>query len=178
MKVVKLKECCNSISDGDHFPPPKAKYGVPFITISNINGNNELDLSNTMFVPETYYNSLSDVKKVQLGDILYSVVGSFGKPVYMDSKIRVVFQRHIAILKPSGNVNGRFLYYVLLNPTFYKLMDKLAIGCSQRTITLDTLRNIQIALPSLDYQGRIVNVLARLDNKIRINNKINDNLAA
>ena len=35
MSEWKLKECCLSISDGDHLPPPKANSGIPFITISN-----------------------------------------------------------------------------------------------------------------------------------------------
>ena len=55
--------------------------GVPFVTISNINSYNEIDFSDTLFVPQNYYDSLSDSKKPQRHDILYSVVGSFGIPV-------------------------------------------------------------------------------------------------
>jgi len=33
-KKVKLQDCCHSISDGDHLPPPKSESGVPFITIT------------------------------------------------------------------------------------------------------------------------------------------------
>ena len=36
---IKLTDCCESISDGDHQAPPKSETGVPFVTISNINGN-------------------------------------------------------------------------------------------------------------------------------------------
>ena len=176
METKKLIDCCEFISDGDHLPPPKSDSGVPFITISNITGQNKLSFEDTMFVPESYYNGLNENKKSQKGDILYSVVGSFGKPVYIDFDKQMVFQRHIAILRPKRNVNARFIYYTMLNPQFYKLVDKLAIGCSQRTVTLDTLRNIEISLPDKDIQDKTVEVLSLIDRKIDENCKINDNL--
>lgn len=176
METKKLIDCCEFISDGDHLPPPKSDSGVPFITISNITGQNKLSLEDTMFVPESYYNGLNENKKAQKGDILYSVVGSFGKPVYVNFDKQMVFQRHIAILRPKRNVNARFIYYTMLNPQFYKLVDKLAIGCSQRTVTLDTLRNIEISLPDKDIQDKTVEVLSLIDRKIDENCKINDNL--
>lgn len=178
METKKLIDCCEFISDGDHLPPPKSDSGVPFITISNITGQNKLSFEDTMFVPESYYNGLNKNKKAQKGDILYSVVGSFGKPVYVDYDKQMVFQRHIAILRPKRNVNARFIYYTMLNPQFYKLVDKLAIGCSQRTVTLDTLRNIEISLPDKDIQDKTVEVLSLIDRKIDENCKINDNLTA
>ena len=174
----KLKDCCISISDGDHLPPPKAENGIPFITISNIDGNNQIDFSDVMYVPEEYYNNLPSNKKAENGDILYSVVGSFGKPVYVQKDEKFVFQRHIAILKPRKNVDGRYLYYTMLNPMFYRLADKIAIGCAQRTITLDALRNVEVDVPTLEEQKNITNVLKVIDEKIALNNRVNDNLAA
>ena len=178
METKKLIDCCEFISDGDHLPPPKSDSGVPFITISNITGQNKLSFEDTMFVPESYYNGLNENKKAKKDDILYSVVGSFGKPVYVDFDKQMVFQRHIAILRPKRNVNARFIYYTMLNPQFYKLVAKLAIGCSQRTVTLDTLRNIEVNLPDKDIQDKMVGILSLIDEKIDINNNVNDNLSA
>ena len=178
MKYRKLMDCCEFISDGDHLPPPKSTEGIPFITISNFTGQNKISFEDTMFVPKSYYDKLSETKKAHKGDILYSVVGSFGKPVYVDFEMPMVFQRHIAILRPKSDVNGKYLYYTMLNPQFYRMVDKLAIGCSQRTVTLDTLRNIEVSLPDKDIQDKIVGVLSLIDEKIDINNNVNDNLAA
>ena len=175
-KKVKLSECCKSISDGDHLPPPKSPSGVPFITISNIDGDNQINFNGTMFVPNSYYDSLSEEKKARIGDIIYSVVGSFGKPVFIDFDKRFVFQRHIAILKPNDKVNSRYLYYVMLNPNFYYIADKMAIGAAQRTITLNSLRNMTVNLHDIAMQNAIVDVLSSIDKKIQCNNKINDNL--
>lgn len=176
MERKKLIDCCQFISDGDHLPPPKTNTGIPFITISNITEQNKISFDDTMFVPDSYYDSLGETKKVRKGDILYSVVGSFGKPVYIEEDVKFVFQRHIAILRPKDTVNGRFLYYTMLNPQFYKKMDKMAIGCSQRTVTLETLRNVEIDLPDRKTQDSIIAILSVIDDKITTNCLLNDNL--
>jgi type I restriction enzyme M protein len=84
-EIVKLSDVTESISDGDHMPPPKAENGIPFITISNINKNNQIDFSKTFFVPEEYYEALKPHRKPQKDDILYTVTGSYGIPVLIES---------------------------------------------------------------------------------------------
>ena len=164
---VKLKDCCHSISDGDHSPPPKSDSGVPFVTIANIDATNHIDFGNTMFVPYEYYNNLNDIRKAKFNDILYSVVGSFGKPVLIKENKPFAFQRHIAILRPNnGIVDSRFLYYVMLSRDFYMQADTVAIGAAQRTISLTALRNMEVELPSMEIQHRIATILSRYDSLI------------
>lgn len=168
---VKLSDCCVSIADGDHLPPPKADSGIPFITISNINSTNQLDFSDTMFVPQEYYDKLDSKRKAQIDDILYSVVGSFGIPVYIKDDRNFVFQRHIAILRPNEKINPRFLYYTMLSKAFYAKADAAAIGAAQRTVSLTALRNIEIDLPSIDKQRKIADILSAYDDLIENNQK-------
>ena len=164
---VKLKDCCHSISDGDHLPPPKSDSGVPFVTIANIDATNHIDFGNTMFVPYEYYNNLNDIRKAKFNDILYSVVGSFGKPVLIKENKPFAFQRHIAILRPNNEiVDSRFLYYVMLSRDFYMQADTVAIGAAQRTISLTALRNMEVELPSMEIQHRIASILSRYDSLI------------
>ena len=166
-KKVKLKDCCHSISDGDHLPPPKSNSGVPFVTIANIDATNHIDFGNTMFVPLEYYNNLNDIRKAKCNDILYSVVGSFGKPVLIKENIPFAFQRHIAILRPNNEIaDSRFLYYVMLTRDFFMQADTVAIGAAQRTISLTALRNMEVKLPSMETQYRIASILSRYDSLI------------
>ena len=166
-KKVKLKDCCHSISDGDHLPPPKSNSGVPFVTIANIDATNHIDFGNTMFVPLEYYNNLNDIRKAKCNDILYSVVGSFGKPVLIKENIPFAFQRHIAILRPNNEIaDSRFLYYVMLSRDFDMQADTVAIGAAQRTISLTALRNMEVKLPSMETQHRIASILSRYDSLI------------
>lgn len=167
---LKLKDCCISISDGDHQPPPKSEEGVPFVTIANIT-NNQFDFSQSMFVPDAYYEKLDIKRKAQKGDILYSVVGSFGIPVLVKENKPFVFQRHIAILRPNNKVNPQFLYYTMLSRDFYMKADAAAIGAAQRTVSLTALRNIEISVPSMETQRRIADILSAYDDLIENNRK-------
>ena len=162
---AKLWDCCQSISDGDHLPPPKTDSGIPFVTISDIH-NNRFDLSNTRFVPEAYYEAIDQKRKIQKGDVLYSVVGSYGIPVFANESLKVAFQRHIAILRPSGEIEPRFLYYSMLNRDFFLKADAVAVGAAQKTITLAALRGLEIALPPLPIQRRIAAILSDYDSAI------------
>lgn len=172
MKKVKLNEVCLSISDGDHQPPPKLSCGIPFVTISDITDTNNFDFSNTMFVSKEYYESLDSKRKAKKNDILYSVVGSFGVPVLIKENKPFAFQRHIAILRPdSEQINPAYLYYVMLNRDFYMMADAVAVGAAQRTVSLTSLRNMEISIPNISVQKKIAGMLSKYDALIENNRK-------
>ena len=170
-EVKKLSDCCVSIADGEHQAPPKADFGIPFVTISDINVYNQFDFTDTMFVPREYYDRLDNKRKAQKGDVLYSVVGSFGIPVYMKETVPFVFQRHIAILRPNDTILPQFLYYTMLSRDFYMMADAAALGAAQRTVSLTALRNIRISVPPMDAQKKIVDTLSAYDTLIENNQK-------
>ena len=167
---VKLENICKSISDGDHLPPPKSETGIPFVTIANIK-DNKFDFSNTMFVPQSYYDKLDTKRKASNGDILYSVVGSYGIPVLIKENEPFVFQRHIAILRPdSEKIIPEYLYYTMLSKDFYAKADAVAVGAAQKTISLTSLRGIEIEVPDLQKQQKISSILSAYDDLIENNN--------
>ena len=172
-KKARLVDCCISITDGDHQPPPKADTGIPFITIANINSYNQIEFTNSMFVPKDYYMNLNESKRAIKDDILYSVVGSFGIPVFLKDDMPFVFQRHIALLRPNKDVlYPKFLYYKMLSRDFYQQADTVAIGAAQRTIGLASLRKMIIEFPvSYKEQEKIANVLSAYDDLIENNQK-------
>lgn len=171
MEKAKLSECCQSISDGDHQAPPKSNKGIPFVTISNIK-DNSFDFTNCMHVPQSYYDNLLAKRKPQKGDILYSVVGSFGIPVLIKENVKFTFQRHIAILRPNPHiVEPAYMYYSMLSKAFFLQADAAAIGAAQRTISLSSLQNLTINLPDLPTQRRIASILSAYDDLIENNRR-------
>lgn len=169
---IMLEDICISIADGDHQPPPKSDSGIPFVTISNITNTNKLDFTGTMFVSQEYYDNLNDKRRAHTGDILYSVVGSFGIPVFIDKEQKFVFQRHIAILRPDPKkIVSRFLYYMMLSRDFYMKADTVALGAAQRTISLTALRKMEMEVPSYNVQEKVVKILKPFDDIIENNQK-------
>ena len=162
--VMQLSQCCVSIADGDHQAPPQTNIGIPFITISNVSNSYQIDFTNTKFVSEAYYSELDDKRKARKNDILYTVVGSFGIPVFIDDNRKFTFQRHIAILRPNGNVIlPKYLYHVLRSSDFLKQAYAVAVGAAQKTITLTALNRMKVPVPSLEEQARIIAILDKFD---------------
>lgn len=160
-----LDNVCKSIYDGDHMPPPKSENGIPFLVISNVN-TGYLSYENTRFVPQEYYDSLTETRKPELGDVLYTLVGSYGIPVVVDDTRPFCFQRHMALLKPS-KVDAYFLWYQLQSHEFFNKATEIATGTAQLTVPIKGLRNLTIMLPSAIEQDKIVSELNQLLSKER-----------
>ena len=152
-----LQEIANSISDGDHQAPPKSADGIPFLVISNINkGFINFDRV-TRWVPDDYFNNLKEVRVPRLNDILYTVTGSYGIPVIVNTEKQFCFQRHVAIIKPNHDlVDHRYLYIVLGSNHVLEQAHTLATGTAQKTVSLKSLRGFNIPVPSLLEQTEIV----------------------
>ena len=159
------------ITDGDHLPPPKTDYGIPFIYISNIEGFNKINFTDCSYVPEDYYEKIIDKRKVKENDILYTVVGSYGIPVLVKSEIKFCFQRHIALIR-AEKINSEFLVQALDSGAFRLQADKVAIGEAQKTVTLDNLRKMTIDLPPLSDQLKIAETLSAWDSAIEKTEKL------
>ena len=156
---VRLGEICKSISDGDHQPPPQVPEGVPFLVISNVSAG-RIDFSSTRYVPQDYFNTLSNDRIAQKGDILFTVTGSYGIPIKVESDEKFCFQRHIALLKLM--LDWDYIFYILKSPTIKSQCDAVATGTAQKTVGLKSLRNLIVPLPPLAEQKRIVEKLEEL----------------
>lgn len=168
---VRLEDLCISITDGDHQSIPLAERGIPFIVIANINSINRIEFEKARYVPIDYYEKLDEKRKPSKGDVLLTVKGSFGIPVYVDTDSPFVFQRDIAIFKCNEKVNSMFLFYYMKNREFYLYADSVAIGAAQRALTLKLLKNTIVTIPSLEKQDKIVELLAPYDKLISNNQK-------
>ena len=150
----RLGEVCETITDGDHQPPPKSSQGVPFLVISNL-ASGRISFENTRFVPKVYYEAIQENRKPRKGDVLLTVTGSYGIPVVVETKEIFCFQRHIALIRTS-RLDPKFLAYALLSPKSKRYFDMVATGAAQKTIGLAAIRAMNISFPSLSVQRQIV----------------------
>ncbi len=71
-----------------------------------------------------------------------------------------------------------FLYYLVTSSLVRNPAIKSMVGSSGRQrVQIDVIKNLQIATPEYQEQTKIANILKILDDKIELNNKINNNLA-
>jgi type I restriction enzyme S subunit len=144
-----------SITDGDHQAPPRADEGVPFLVISDIRSG-VIDYNGSRFVPALYYESLDTARRPAIGDLLYTLVGSFGIPVVVREATPFCVQRHIGILRPSWLIPVDFLALLMDSMLVYKQASDIATGIAQKTVPLGGLRSVRVPLPPLAEQHRIV----------------------
>ena len=78
----------------------------------------------------------------------------------------------IAVIVDESIALKEYLYYYFqINNLRY-----LDSGSAQSQITIADLKNVVVPIPPLDQQRKVVEILRRYDDKIEVNNKINDNL--
>lgn len=76
---------------------------------------------------------------------------------------------------PNDNVDSLFLYYLL---KYNKMkIEALAGGTTFKEVSGSTMKNVEVYMPdNLKEQKRIADILGRIDDKIELNTKINNNL--
>lgn len=158
-KWVRLSSICKTIADGDHQAPPQVPRGVPFLVISNLSSG-VIDFSNTRHVPQDYFDNLSPERVAENRDLIFTVTGSYGLPIKVDCDDHFCFQRHMALLKTL--INNEYLFYLLKSPVVKEQCDNVATGTAQKTVGLNSLRNIIVPLPPIAEQYRIVSKLEEI----------------
>ena len=151
---VRLEDFVMAITDGDHQPPPQSKTGVPFLVISDVN-TGVINFSHARFVSEEYYNNLPAIRRATKGDILFTVTGSYGITILVDTEQNFCFQRHIGLIKTISC--SEWIKAVLQSDCVQKYCDKVATGTAQKTVSLGHLRDLVIPVPPLSEQKRIIN---------------------
>lgn len=67
-----------------------------------------------------------------------------------------------------------YIYYWLIYNTDY--IKSKANGSTFQEISTNVMKEIEIELPSIDYQKKVANILEKIDKKIELNSEINNNL--
>ena len=152
------------LTDGDHQAPPQTEQGIPFLVIGNVRSG-EIDFSDTRFVGEAYYESLDPSRQPRLGDLLYTLVGSYGIPVRVTTEKPFCIQRHMAILRPHPHSPMSYLTMAMASNYVFKQATAVATGTAQLTVPLAGLRRIAIPIPPSSEQERIV---AEVDRRLSL----------
>lgn len=152
---LSLAEAFACVTDGDHQPPPQVESGVPLLVIGDIRGG-DLDFEGSRFVSASYYDALPEHKKPRRNDILYTIVGTIGVAVLVDTDQRFCVQRHIAILKTRTSPDPKYLKYAMQSEAAKRQAVDAATGTAQMTVPLSGLRRVRLPIAPLAVQHRIV----------------------
>ena len=139
--------------------------------------NNNYDEKNAVWVPESSYNFLK--KSVLYGDeVIISNVGANLGTVFKCPKLTypMTLGPNSLLIRTNDLCNQNYLYYYLKSKIGYSKLMALVSGSAMPKFNKTELRNMEISLPDRAYQDKAVEVLIKIDKKIELNNKINNNL--
>ena len=178
-KKVKLGEITEITSSKRIFRAEYKKSGVPFYRGKEIiqKANNQ-EVSNEFYISLEKYEEIKNTYSVPLeNDILITSVGTVGVPYIVKNEKFYFKDGNINwIKKYTNDIYFKYLYYWLISPVGKNQIDSYLIGSTQKALTIEAIKKLEIKLPSLNIQKKIAKILSDIDEKIELNNKINDNL--
>lgn len=153
--------------------------GIPVLNGSNLTGY-ALNEASFRYVTEEKADSLRKANAYR-GDIVITHRGTLGQIVFipMDSKYdRYVISQSQFRVKCNEKILPEYLvYYFHTNVGQYKLLSNASqVGVPALARASTTFQMLEIDVPEISEQRKIVALLECIREKIELNNKINDNL--
>ena len=148
---------CMDVRDGTHDSPKYTQEGYPLITSKDFK-NGQFDFSKTRYISEVDYKNIIKRSKVDIGDILYSMIGgNIGSMIYIqhDNYFDMAI-KNVALFKPYQNSDISTKYIAYFLESKIKEYQAIAIGGAQPFVGLDIFRNTLVPLPPLAEQHRII----------------------
>lgn len=173
-KKHKLGEFVDSISDTNKLNQEK----VILINTSDVEEGNVL---NRIYVENKNIKGQFK-KRFKKHDILFSEIRPANRRfAYVDFEAEdYIASTKLMVLRNKGNMNNRFLFHLIKMDETINYLQMMAESRSGTfpQITFNELSNLEVLVPPIDVQKKIVRILDAIESKIRINNQINDNLLA
>jgi type I restriction enzyme S subunit len=163
-KSVTLGDVCNLVTDGTHEKTPlvSKEEGMPLVTSKDL-VNNGICFDNVMYITKNQHNQIIKRSKPERGDILYSKIGTIGKPTIVDVNFEFSI-KNVALFKLKKEmVCNKYVRYYLSSDLVHNRLVKTAGGGNQKFIPLSKLKQIEIILPPLQTQKKIVAILEKAE---------------
>lgn len=116
---------------------------------------------------------LPEDKQCDNGDLLFAWSASFGPRIWDGGK--VIYHYHIWKLEPNETIVGKYYLYYWLRKSV-NILTAGTHGSVMAHMTKGDMENQRILLPCIEEQRKVGRTLRLLDDKIKVNSKINDNL--
>ena len=154
-----LADIAERVTDGSH-NPPKGGTLSEYMMLSSKNVFDDcLHYSDPRYLNADQFKLEDRRTGVVAGDVLLTIVGTIGRSaVVRDVDPKFTLQRSVAVIRPRQSiVHSRFLMYSLIARS--DDLNAQARGVAQKGIYLETLRQLDVVLPPLPEQQRIVTLL-------------------
>ena len=171
----RLEDITDKIGDGIHGTPKYDDNGDYYF----VNGNNLVDgdivfKKDTKRINEEQY--LKNKRDLNKNTLLVSINGTLGNVAKYNNE-KIILGKSACYMNVKEEYNVDYVYFVFESPEFKKYLQYGANGTTIKNVPLSAIRNYEISIPSKENQDKIVRILKSIEDKIKLNNKINNNLS-
>lgn len=163
LAYITLEEVTEKITDGSHNPPEGVEISQ-YMMLSSQNIFNDLNTDGCRYLYKEDFereNSRTDIKE---GDVLVTIVGTIGRSHVVRKNEKYVFQRSVAVIKPTvEKINGTFLSYFLQTDKAKRQLDRSGHGTSQKGIYLSDLKQLNIPDVPINVQNKFADFVKQID---------------
>jgi len=165
-KPVQLKEICEWITKGT--TPTTAGFsfqdkGISFIKGESLSESGSFIYEQVAYVSEECHESF---KRSQLsdGDVLLTIAGTIGRTAIVNQKILPAnTNQAVAIIRPKQeHLCGQYLMHFLKTSFVKQHFSGIKTVGAQPNISLTQVRDLWIALPPIEEQKKIVDMLSKV----------------
>lgn len=184
MKVYRFSELLDLIMDYRGKTPKKLGLkwteksdDILAISAKNIKNQQLTNLDRAHYGNEELYNKWMKDGPIKIGDILMTSEAPLGETYIISEPLKAIISQRIFLIRPNKEVvDNWYLYALMQSDNFQKLISSKATGTTVLGIKQKELVNLKIILPDLKTQKKIGNVFKRIEEKVKLNQQINDNL--
>ncbi len=167
--------------DGNHggIHPKTSDYvdaGVPFIMANNL-VQGRVDYKGCAFITEKQAKTLRK-GFAHPGDVLLTHKATIGRTaIVTDEYETIILTPQVTYYRVKSGISNRYLKYYFDSAPFQKLFSNWAgSGSTRAYLGITAQRKLPIILPPYDIQKKIADCCGVIDDKIAVNERINDNL--
>ena len=176
-KTYKMEDALESLIDYRGKTPHKSESGIMTLSAKSVR-DGYIDYSQCYFISEEEYNRFMVRGFPKIGDVLLTTEAPLGVTARLDRDDVALAQRLLTLRGKEDVLDTGYLYYYLRSSTGQAKLKERQTGTTVTGIKQAEFRKIEIEVPDVAEQRKIVIILEDIDNKIQINKRVNENLAA
>ncbi|EFO9409906.1 restriction endonuclease subunit S [Campylobacter coli] len=144
-----------------------------YIRVADFQDNGTINLQNIKFINENTYNVLKNYK-IYDDNLYISIAGTIGKSGIIPKELNgaILTENAVKLEYIQNNISNKFMYFFTLSNIFKTQIQTSTKIVAQPKLAITRLKQIQIPLPPLKEQERIVGILdesfAKIDESIKI----------
>lgn len=153
----------------------KEKVAVSSLTLKNYISTENMLPNKAGITKATSLPKCNTTQRFECGDVLVSNIRPYFKKIWK-AKFNGGCSNDVLVFSAKEGIDTEFLYYVLSDDSFFEYSMATSKGTKMPRGDKKSIMNYEVPGFDMNIQIKIASILKSIDDKIELNNKINNNL--